>query len=226
MRCTTLRSEVGKQSLDALFEARTVLNNAVVEAVDEAAKTWGVKVLRYELMDISPPGDVLDSMKKQVNAERERRAQVAAAEGHKQAAIARSEGEQRAAVNTAEGAKTALILKAEAQAEAMRLNATAHANAVEVEAQAQANAGVIKAKAEADALSLVAEALKSGGMDAANLKLADQYIEAFGKLAKESNTLVIPADLTGVAGFVATAKTTLSALAGGGGVPEKSKNAE
>ena len=207
---TTLRAEVGKLTLDRLFEAREQLTKAVVLAADEAARTWGVKVLRYEVKDILPPDDVLESMKKQVNAERDRRALVAKAEGSRAAAVAASEGDRQAAINQAEGAKAAQILRAEGEARAMELNARARALAVEVQAQAEAKAQVLKAQAQAQSLEEVGSRLQANA-PAAQLELAHSYVEAFGQLAHKGTTLVVPANVGDVAGMLAMAKVGLDA---------------
>jgi regulator of protease activity HflC (stomatin/prohibitin superfamily) len=176
---TCLRSEVGRRELDKLLEERATINVAVVSALDEASITWGVKTLRYEIKDITPPHDVLASMQLQMTAEREKRAVIAKAEGDKQAAIASSEGEKQAAINAATG-----------QAEAIRL----------------------VAEANADAIAKVAAATElAGGMQAVNLKVAEQYVEAFAQIAKEGNTVVIPANLADLGSLITSAMSVLKA---------------
>jgi regulator of protease activity HflC (stomatin/prohibitin superfamily) len=176
---TCLRSEVGRRELDKLLEERATINVAVVSALDEASITWGVKTLRYEIKDITPPHDVLASMQLQMTAEREKRAVIAKAEGDKQAAIASSEGEKQAAINAATG-----------QAEAIRL----------------------VAEANADAIAKVAAATElAGGMQAVNLKVAEQYVEAFAQIAKEGNTVVIPANLADLGSLITSAMSVVKA---------------
>jgi len=176
---TCLRSEVGRRELDKLLEERATINVAVVSALDEASITWGVKTLRYEIKDITPPHDVLASMQLQMTAEREKRAVIAKAEGDKQAAIASSEGEKQAAINAATG-----------QAEAIRL----------------------VAEANADAIAKVAAATElAGGMQAVNLKVAEQYVEAFSRIAQEGNTIVIPANLADLGSLITSAMSVVKA---------------
>ncbi|MGE8356424.1 MAG: SPFH domain-containing protein [Microvirgula sp.] len=196
---TTLRSVIGRMELDKTFEERDEINRAVVAALDEAAFTWGVKVLRYEIKDLVPPQEILHSMQQQITAEREKRARIAQSEGLKieqiniatgqrEAAIKKSEGEQQSLINQSTGEKQAAINRAEGEAAALRLVADANAQAI----------------------SLVAAAIqKQGGNDAVNLKVAEQYIEAFGKLAKTSNTMLLPANAADVAGMVGTALSML-----------------
>lgn len=185
---TSLRSAIGKISLDNTFEAREILNRQVVEALDEASQNWGVKVLRYEIKDIQPPRSVLDAMEKQMKAEREKRAEIAKSEGERQAMINRAEGERAEAIARSEGEKMRRINEADGQAQE-----------------------ILKvAEATAEGIRRVAEALSAhGGQDAANLDVAKRYIDQFGKLAKESTALILPANLTDVSTMVATALTTL-----------------
>ncbi|MBR3425682.1 MAG: paraslipin [Neisseriaceae bacterium] len=190
---TTLRSVIGRMELDKTFEERDDINRAVVSALDEAAVSWGVKVLRYEIKDLVPPQAILHAMQAQITAEREKRAVIAKSEGVKQeqinlasgereAAIQKSQGEAQALINQSTGEKTAQINRAEGEAEALRL----------------------VAQATADAVRMVAESIKQpGGMEAVNLKVAEQYVEAFGKLAKEGNTLIMPANIADMGGLVA-----------------------
>lgn len=185
---TSLRSAIGKISLDNTFEAREILNRQVVEALDEASQNWGVKVLRYEIKDIQPPRSVLDAMEKQMKAEREKRAEIAKSEGERQSMINRAEGERAEAIARSEGEQMRRINEAEGQAQE-----------------------ILKvAEATAEGIRRVAEALNApGGHDAANLEVAKKYIDQFGKLAKESNTMILPANLADVSSMVATALTTL-----------------
>ncbi len=189
---TTLRSVIGRMELDKTFEERDDINRTVVAALDEAAISWGVKVLRYEIKDLVPPQEILRSMQAQITAEREKRARIAQSEGVRQeqinlasgqreADIKQSEGEAQAAVNESQGNKVAQINRAEGEAQALRLVAAA----------------------TADAIRVVAEAIRTpGGNEAVNLKVAEQYVDAFGKLAKESNTLIMPANVADIGGLV------------------------
>mgnify|MGYP001240492075 CR=1 FL=1 len=185
---TSLRSAIGKISLDNTFEAREILNRQVVEALDEASQNWGVKVLRYEIKDIQPPRSVLEAMEKQMKAEREKRAEIAKSEGERQAMINRAEGERAEAIARSEGEKMRRINEAEGQAQE-----------------------ILKvAEATAEGIRRVAAALSApGGQDAANLEVAKKYIDQFGKLAKENTTMILPANLADVSSMVATALTTL-----------------
>src|SRR5690348_8216782 len=185
---TTLRSVIGRMELDRTFEERDQINAAVVAALDDAAPNWGVKVLRYEIKDLTPPAEILRAMQAQITAEREKRA-----------VIATSEGKRQEQVNMAEGAREAAIAKSEGEKQA-EING----------AQGQAAAILSIAEANAKAIRQVAEAIaEPGGMDAVNLKVAEEYITAFGNLARIGNTLVVPANLTDVAAFVTTATSIL-----------------
>ena len=181
---TTLRSVIGKMELDKTFEERDHINTAIVNAIDESAANWGVKVLRYEIKDLTPPKEILHAMQAQITAEREKRALIAASEGRKQeqiniasgereAAIARSEGEKQASINRAEGQATAIVALAQASAEALR----------------QVGAAI----------------REPGGEDAVNLKVAEQYVSAFAQLAKTNNSIIVPANLGDMSGLIATA---------------------
>jgi regulator of protease activity HflC (stomatin/prohibitin superfamily) len=185
---TSLRSAIGKISLDNTFEARENLNQQVVDALDEASQNWGVKVLRYEIKDIQPPKSVLEAMEKQMRAEREKRAEIAKSEGERQSTINRAEGDRAEAIARSEGEKMRRINEAEGQAQE-----------------------ILKvAEATAEGIRRVAEALSSpGGQDAANLEVAKKYLDQFGKLAKENNTMILPANLTDVSSMVATVMSTL-----------------
>ncbi|MDR0529776.1 MAG: SPFH/Band 7/PHB domain protein [Zoogloeaceae bacterium] len=181
---TALRSEAGKRELDKLLEDRETINRTVVAALDEASSTWGVKVLRYEIKDIVPPDSVLRAMQLQITAEREKRAKIAASEGERQKEINLAEGEKQAAIATSEGQMTAAINKAKGEAEAVRL-------------VAEATAGAVR---------LVGEAVRApGGLEAVNLKVAEQYVGAFGNLAKEGTTLIVPGNLADMSSLVASA---------------------
>jgi regulator of protease activity HflC (stomatin/prohibitin superfamily) len=181
---TSLRSECGKRELDRLLEERNDINRAVIAALDEASPNWGVKVLRYEIKDITPPDAVLRSMQTQITAEREKRALVAQSEGKRQEEINLAEGAMTAAIRESEGQKQAAINNAQGQAQAIMLTATA----------------------TAEAIRKVAAALSEpGGTEAVNLKVAEQYIAAFGNIAKQGNTLIIPGDLSNMGSLVASA---------------------
>jgi regulator of protease activity HflC (stomatin/prohibitin superfamily) len=185
---TTLRSEIGKMELDKTFESRDEINRQIVASLDEAGRNWGIKVLRYEIKSLTPPEAILRSMQQQITAEREKRALIAKSEGERQQEINVADGEKQAAVLRSEGEKQAAINKAQGDATAIRVIA-------------EANAAAVRAVAEAIG--------DKGGMDAANLKVAQQYVEAFGHLAKTSNTLIIPANAADIGGFIATAMTVL-----------------
>jgi len=185
---TTLRSVIGRMELDRTFEEREQINANVVAALDEAATSWGVKVLRYEIKDLTPPAEILRSMQAQITAEREKRAVIATSEGRRQeqinvaegareAAIAQSEGEKQAEINNAQGRAAAILAIAEANAKAIRQ---------------------------------VAEAVEApGGLNAVNLKVAEQYIAAFGNLATKANTMILPGNAADVAGMIATAMSVI-----------------
>ena len=189
---TTLRSVIGRMELDKTFEERDDINRTVVASLDEAAVSWGVKVLRYEIKDLVPPQEILRAMQAQITAEREKRARIAQSEGLKieqinlasgerEAEIKKSEGEAQAAVNASQGEKVARINRAQGEAEALKL----------------------VAQASADAIRLVADAINQpGGNEAVNLKGAEQYVDAFAKLAKEGNTLIMPANVADIGGLV------------------------
>jgi len=185
---TSLRSVIGKIELDRTFEERESLNQKVVSAIDEAAQNWGVKVLRYEIKDITPPKSVMEAMEKQMKAEREKRAAIATSEGDRQSRINRAEGLKKEAIEVSEGEKQKRINEAEGQAK-------------EIELVAQATAEGIKK---------IAESLKlTGGETAANLRIAEKYIAEFGKLAKENNTMIIPANMADISSMVATVMSVL-----------------
>src|SRR5205809_3593629 len=185
---TALRSGIGKMELDRTFESRDEINQHVVSVLDEAGRTWGIKVLRYEIKSLTPPESILRSMQAQITAEREKRAVIATSEGKRQQEINVADGQRQAAILESEGQKQAQINKAAGEAGAIELVANANANAVRA----------------------VAAAIGSpGGMSAANLKIAEKYIEAFNGLARTNNTLIIPSNLADIAGLVASAMTVL-----------------
>ena len=179
---TSLRSVNGKLELDKTFEERTRINQEVVEALDAATAPWGVKVLRYEIRDITPPATVMEAMEKQMRAEREKRATIAESEGEMQSQINRAEGAKAAAIAQSEGQKQAMINQAEGEAAQIRTVATA----------------------TAEGLRIVGDQLGNDGVAAAQLRLAEAYITEFGKLAKTGNSMIIPADVADAAGMVAT----------------------
>ena len=185
---TSLRSVIGKIELDRTFEERERLNQQVVSAIDEAAQNWGIKVLRYEIKDISPPKTVMEAMEKQMKAEREKRAAIATSEGDRQSRINRAEGLKKEAIEVSEGEKQKRINEAEGQAKEIELVALATANGI---------------KKVAESLSL------TGGETAANLRVAEKYIAEFGNLAKENNTMIIPANMGDISSMVATVMSVL-----------------
>ena len=186
---TTLRSEIGKMELDKTFESRDEINRQVVAVLDEAGRTWGVKVLRYEIKNLTPPEAILRSMQAQITAEREKRALIAKSEGQRQQEINLADGEKQAAVLQSEGQKIAQINRAEGEAKAITTIAAANAAAV---------------RAVAAAMN------EPGGMNAANLKVAEVYVEAFGNLAKAGNTLIVPGNMSDLATMVSSAMTIVS----------------
>ena len=186
---TTLRSEIGKIDLDKTFEERTNINLSVVTELDKASEPWGVKVLRYEIKNITPPHDVLAAMEKQMRAEREKRA-----------VILTSEGSRDAVINAAEGSKQETIKASEARKQ-QQIN----------EAEGQAAAILAVATATAEGLRRVADAMRTeGGMEAVQLRVAEQYIAQFGELAKSSNTLVLPANAADVGSMIALAMKVIT----------------
>ncbi len=187
---TTLRSEVGKIDLDRTFEERSTMNLAVVGELDKASEPWGVKVLRYEIKNIQPPADILAAMEKQMRAEREKRA-----------LILTSEGQRDAAINTAEGDKQQVIKASEANRQ-QQMN----------EAEGQAAAIRAVAAATAEGIRQVAAAIRTdGGMEAVQLRVAEQYVTQFGQLAQKTNTVVVPANVSDVAGMIAAAMKVFGA---------------
>ena len=185
---TTLRSEIGKIELDRTFEERTNINIQVVNELDKASDPWGVKVLRYEIKNITPPKGVLDAMEKQMRAEREKRA-----------VILTSEGERDAAINQAEGEKQQVIKASEAKKQ-QQIN----------EAEGAASAILAIAQATAEGLRKVAETIQMpGGQEAVQLRVAEQYITKFGELAKTTNTLILPATVSDVGSMIALAMNAM-----------------
>jgi regulator of protease activity HflC (stomatin/prohibitin superfamily) len=181
---TALRSECGKRDLDKLLEDRDAINRTVVFALDEASPNWGVKVLRYEIKDITPPQQVLASMQKQITAEREKRALIAQSEGKKQEEINLAEGKMTASIRESEGTRQAAINNAQGEAEALLLVATATAESIRV----------VAAATQAE-----------GGLTAVNLKVAERFVDAFGNIAKLGNTMILPSNAADIASMVAIA---------------------
>jgi regulator of protease activity HflC (stomatin/prohibitin superfamily) len=180
---TTMRSEIGKLDLDRTFVERESINANVVTAVDMASDPWGIKVTRYEIKNITPPASVQEAMEKQMRAEREKRAEIAHSEGERQARINRAEGERQQMISVSEGEKTRRINEAEGRAQ-------------EIERVAQATAA---------GLRTIAMAINEpGGKDAVSLRVAELWIDEFGKLAKTNNTMIIPTDLADISGTVAS----------------------
>ena len=181
---TTMRSEIGKIDLDKTFEERTNINGAIVSAIDEASSGWGVKILRYEIKNITPPKSVLNAMEKQMQAEREKRA-----------VILTSEGEKQSAINQAEGQKQKVVLESEAMRQ-QQIN----------EAEGQAAAIKAVASATADGIREVAAALQEkGGFEAVQLRVAENLVEQYGKLAKSTNTMILPANFADMGSMISAA---------------------
>jgi regulator of protease activity HflC (stomatin/prohibitin superfamily) len=186
---TTMRSIIGKMELDKTFEERETVNASIVEAVDKASGPWGIKVSRYEVKNISPPQSIRDAMEKQMRAEREKRALIAESEGDKQAKINRAEGDKQEAIARSEGEKQRRINEAQGSAAEIELVAVATAKGITEIAK-----------------SINAE----GGMNAVNLRIAEQYLTEFGKLAKTNNSMIVPADLSDIAGIISSITSVLN----------------
>jgi regulator of protease activity HflC (stomatin/prohibitin superfamily) len=195
---TTLRSEIGKIDLDRTFEERGTINVALVHELDKASEPWGIKVLRYEIKNITPPADVLTAMEKQMRAEREKRAVVLTSEGTRDAAINQAEGEKQQAIKASEGKKQQQINEADGAAAAILAIATATAEGI---------------RKVADAIRL------PGGFEAVQLRVAEQYVDRLGLLAKESNTLVLPANVADVGAMIQLALTSIRRAPGGAAAP-------
>ena len=191
---TSLRSVIGRMELDKTFEEREAINLAVVSVLDEAATNWGVKVLRYEIKDLTPPAEILRAMQAQITAEREKRAVIAASEGRRQEQINIASGEREAAIQRSEGERQAAINRA--QGEAASISAIAEATAQAIERVGNA-------------------AQLPGGDTAVNLRVAEQYVEAFAQLARTNNTMIVPANLGDVASLIATAMKTVQGTGAG-----------
>jgi regulator of protease activity HflC (stomatin/prohibitin superfamily) len=196
---TTLRSEIGKIDLDRTFEERATINSNVVRELDKATEPWGVKVLRYEIRNINPPADVLQAMEKQMRAEREKRAVILTSEGDRDAKINQAEGEKQRVIKQSEASRQQQINEAAGEAEAILAVATA----------------------TAEGLRRVAEAVSAtGGREAMQLRVAENYVAQFGNLARSTNTLVVPANLSDIASMIAMAtKVFDQARAQGGTAP-------
>ncbi|HEX2541526.1 MAG TPA: stomatin-like protein [Caldimonas sp.] len=189
---TLLRSVIGKMELDKTFEERDQINASVVSALDEAATNWGVKVLRYEIKDLTPPAEILRAMQAQITAEREKRALIAASEGRKQEQI-----------NIATGEREAFIARSEGQRQA-EIN----------QAQGEASAIITVADATAEAIRKVAEAIRSpGGEQAVQLKVAEKAVDAFAQLAQKNNTMIMPGNMTEVSGLIGSAMALMKSPA-------------
>jgi len=185
---TTMRSVMGKLDLDSTFEEREKINTVIVEAVDKASDPWGVKVTRYEVKNILPPQSIKDAMEKHMRAEREKRATIAESEGDRQAKINRAEGQKQEMIAESEGEKQKRINEAEGRA-------------VEIQRVAEATAGGIRE---------IASAInEKGGINAVNLRIAEQYLNEFGKLAKTNNSIIIPSNLSDIAGMIKAAATVV-----------------
>ncbi|MDR2349162.1 MAG: paraslipin [Deltaproteobacteria bacterium] len=201
MAQTTMRSVIGKLELDKTFEERETINAEIINAVDKASAPWGVKVNRYEVKNITPPQSIKDAMEKQMRAEREKRALIAESEGEKMAMINKAEGDKQAKINIAEGERQKLINVSEGEKQKRINEAAGRAQEIELVAQATAHA-----------LKLVGDAINSeGGKDAVSLRIAENYLVEFGKLAGVNNSLIIPANVTDIASVVAVGKQVLAA---------------
>lgn len=185
---TTMRSVMGKLDLDKTFEERDTINQEIVNAVDKASDPWGVKVTRYEVKNITPPQSIKEAMEKQMKAEREKRATIAESEGYRQSAINKAEGERNAAIANSEGERQKTINIADGKA-------------YEIEKVAEATA---------TSLTKIAEALsQEGGVKAVNMRLAEQYLNEFGNLAKKNNSMIIPTDMADIAGVIKAAASVV-----------------
>ena len=186
---TTMRSIIGKMELDKTFEERETVNASIVDAVDKASGPWGIKVSRYEVKNISPPQSIKDAMEKQMRAEREKRALIAESEGDKQAKINRAEGDKQEAIARSEGEKQRRINEAAGRASEIELVASATAKGIR---------------------EIAKSINEEGGMNAVNLRIAEQYLTEFGKLAKTNNSMIVPADLSDIAGVISSITSVLN----------------
>ncbi len=197
---TTLRSEIGRIDLDRTFEERTNINMSVVSELDKATEPWGVKVLRYEIKNITPPQDILGAMEKQMRAEREKRAVILTSEGQRDASINTAEGEKQKAIKASEARKQQQINEAEGEAQAILTVATA----------------------TAEGIRRIAETIQAeGGMEAVQLRVAERYIEQFGNLAKVGNTLIVPSNLADIGSMIAAAMTIVKQGTSGPKAPQR-----
>lgn len=188
---TTMRSEIGKLELDRTFEERETINTQIIQAVDKASDPWGVKITRYEIKNITPPQSVKDALEKQMRAERAKRAAIAESEGEREAKINVAEGYKQEAIKRSEGEKTKRINEAEGRAREIELVAIA----------------------TAEGIRRIAESISAPmGQEAVNLRVAEQYIKEFGNLAKQGNTLILPANLADIAGMVGTVSNLLQTM--------------
>jgi len=186
---TTMRSIIGKMELDKTFEERETVNGSIVEAVDKASEPWGIKVSRYEVKNIIPPQSIKDAMEKQMRAEREKRAQIAESEGDKQAKINRAEGDKQEAIARSEGEKQRKINEAGGTASEIELVAIATAKGIR---------------------EIAKSINEEGGMNAVNLRIAEQYLTEFGKLAKTNNSMIVPANLSDIAGVISSITSVIT----------------
>ena len=186
---TTMRSIIGKMELDKTFEERETVNASIVNAVDNASDPWGIKVSRYEVKNISPPQSIRDAMEKQMRAEREKRALIAESEGDKQAKINRAEGDKQEMIARSEGEKQRRINEAAGKASEIELVAAATAKGIR---------------------EIAIAINEEGGMNAVNLRIAEQYLTEFGKLAKTNNSMIVPADLSDIAGVISSVTSVLN----------------
>jgi len=197
---TTMRSVIGRMELDKTFEEREAVNASIVEAVDNASDPWGIKVSRYEVKNIVPPQSIKDAMEKQMRAEREKRALIAESEGDKQAKINRAEGDRQEMIARSEGEKQKRINEASGRASEIEMVAFATAKGIR---------------------EIASSINEQGGMNAVNLRIAEQYLMEFGKLAKTNNTMIVPADLSDIAGIISGITSVVSKV-GPGQLPSKS----
>jgi regulator of protease activity HflC (stomatin/prohibitin superfamily) len=196
---TTMRSVIGKLELDRTFEERESINADIISAVDKASAPWGIKVNRYEVKNITPPQSIKDAMEKQMRAEREKRALIAESEGDKQAKINRAEGDKQAKINIAEGERQQLINISEGEKQ-RRIN----------ESAGRAQEITLVAEATAEALRVVGKAInEEGGVDAVSLRIVENYLNEFGKLAKTNNSLIIPSNVIDLAAVLAVGKEVI-----------------
>ena len=185
---TTMRSIIGKMELDKTFEERDSMNGSIVEAVDKASDPWGIKITRYEVKNITPPQSIRDAMEKQMRAEREKRALIAESEGDKQAKINRAEGDKQEAIARSEGEKQRRINEAAGRAAEIEMVALATAKGI---------------------MEIAKSINQEGGINAVNLRVAEQYLTEFGKLAKTNNAMIVPTDLSDIAGIISSVTSVL-----------------